>query len=628
MSQPEPEPGPAAEEGTPPFSAETSTAVPNDMKAAFTPEDAMKRAGAADWVGALSEFKLVNARACYQGLMDCDHSGEHALFELTPEQASTLLKQVDADGDGFPDFLADMNPLTLMFWVACCRPPTAVPMDYIELPTWAAAEHENLYPLAGLGIKLPTTDEQWLGGGSPNAWQIMVGASLKSTWGDWDKDESLAPSLIVDSPEKRMEAILALQQAFAHPDGEGSSLPASKTPWDELSSDAAQGKMARCGMAQIYCKLNTETEDGRGELGDVVADVRVLGSIDVRPSFEKLGAAAYFRRGADSWEITAIDWCHEGRLVLPSDPAWEHAKWVWRVSVGVHMTAVEHLVHTHWIVSNAVVSSVRQTLCPTHPVRRVLHVNTFNTARINAGSAKMLHPQGALLHRLSPFTGDGLHKAFDHAASVYKFQTWPQKVAASDLPQSVKDELPIFVDGLQVWNVMHEFYSGYVGLYYADDAAVQADAELSEYWKFELSPQYSTGLPELTKAGLADQLTHAVFGVTAYHEIVGSVIGYSADPAGVGFSVRPGLNMSDKQHLIGINSLAAQTGTPMPKFMECWDRMLDLGEGSRHDEAKQLREQMVSQLQAVSADIKERNKTRNHPYLELDPEQFECSVNL
>jgi hypothetical protein len=56
--------------------------------------------------------------------------------------------------------------------------------------------------------------------------------------------------------------------------------------------------------------------------------------------------------------------------------------------------------------------------------------------------------------------------------------------------------------------------------------------------------------------------------------------------------------------------------------------MLDLGEGSRHDEAKQLREQMVSQLQAVSADIKERNKTRNHPYLELDPEQFECSVNL
>ena len=44
--------------------------------------------------------------------------------------------------------------------------------------------------------------------------------------------------------------------------------------------------------------------------------------------------------------------------------------------------------------------------------------------------------------------------------------------------------------------------------------------------------------------------------------------------------------------------------------------------------AKQLRDQMVCRLRHVSANIKLRNETRNHPYLELDPEQFECSVNL
>ncbi len=105
---------------------------------------------------------------------------------------------------------------------------------------------------------------------------------------------------------------------------------------------------------------------------------------------------------------------------------------------------------------------------------------------MRAGSSKLLYPENALLHRLSPLTGEALHEVFAHGASVWKFQTWPQVVAASDLPLEVKEELPIFVDGLAVWEAMHEFYSGYVSLYYEDNEAVQADPELAEYWKFEL----------------------------------------------------------------------------------------------------------------------------------------------
>ena len=62
---------------------------------------------------------------------------------------------------------------------------------------------------------------------------------------------------------------------------------------------------------------------------------------------------------------------------------------------------------------------------------------------------------------------------------------------------------------------------------YSDDAAVQADAELVSYWKFELVPQYSVGLPALSKHALVDQMTHSAFGVTAYHEMVGQVIAYT-----------------------------------------------------------------------------------------------------
>lgn len=470
---------------------------------------------------------------------------------------------------------------------------------------------------------------------------------MKMTWGPpvcppgmegmkWSNDESLKPSLINDTPEKRLAAIAACQQAFAFPDGSGSALPHAKAPWEEMSSDVAQGKLAKCGFGQLYCKLNADRSVE--EFGDIVCDVRSLGGLDVRPGFEKLGAAAYFKRsgsGSDCdggpWEITAIDWCHEDRLVLPDDPLWEHVKWAWRCSINMRITAVEHLVHTHWIMSNAVASSLRQSLGPTHPVRRCLHVNIFNTANVNEGSYQLLYPPNALLHRLSPFTDSGLMTAFGAGAAAWEYKTWPQVVADSDLPQAVKDALPIFVDGLAVWEAMHTFYSGFVDLYYEDDEAVQADGELVEYWKFELVPQYAAGgLPPLSKASLIDQMTHAVFAVTGYHEIVGQVVPYTTDPAGAALAVRPGQSMADTQTLIAMNGLVASTGTPMPKFLDDWTPILDATawDGKRNKATKILREAMVVRMKEVSVEIKQRNESRDHPYCELDPTEFECSVNL
>ena len=90
---------------------------------------------------------------------------------------------------------------------------------------------------------------------------------MKMTWGPpvcppgmegmkWSNDENLKPSLINDTPEKRLAAIAACQQAFAFPDGSGSALPHAKAPWEEMSSDVAQGKLAKCGFGQLYCKLS------------------------------------------------------------------------------------------------------------------------------------------------------------------------------------------------------------------------------------------------------------------------------------------------------------------------------------------------------------------------------------
>ena len=94
--------------------------------------------------------------------------------------------------------------------------------------------------------------------------------------------------------------------------------------------------------------------------------------------------------------------------------------------------------------------------------------------------------------------------------------------------------------------------------------------------------------------------------------------------------MRPGLDMADTQSLIAMNGLVASTGRPMPKFLDDWTPILDAvaWDGKRNKATRALRKAMVVRMEEVSAEIKQRNESRDHPYCELDPTEFECSVNL
>jgi hypothetical protein len=349
------------------------------------------------------------------------------------------------------------------------------------------------------------------------------------------------------------EAVAVVQLAFAQDPvaplsreantevSPGSFLPQSKAPFvTDLQSDEAQVLVAFCGMGQVFLRGNTDPSRVAA-LGEVVCDAMACADCEVREGFERMGATAYFRRTTSEkgWEITAIDSCHEGRLVRPEEDGatWTHAKWAWRCSVGLLLTAAHHLVHTHWIVANGVSASLREHLPPWHPVRRVLHINGYNTAAINMNSMHTLFVENGILHRLSPFTAAGLTRAFDTCSRAFEWRTPITMARAANLPADIEASLPIFVDGTAVWDAMYEFYSAYVELYYADDDAVLTDEGLQRYWRFECAPQYRRGLPALSKQALAQQMTHYVWTVTCWHEAVGQVVAYTAHPAGSALQV-------------------------------------------------------------------------------------------
>ena len=76
-------------------------------------------------------------------------------------------------------------------------------------------------------------------------------------------------------------------------------------------------------------------------------DTTVLGGLEVRKGFEKYGAKAVF--GMDR-KIKHIYVCEFDKNVYPGDEEWEHAKWVWRISVMVYITVGPHMTQLHWII--------------------------------------------------------------------------------------------------------------------------------------------------------------------------------------------------------------------------------------------------------------------------------------
>ncbi|CAK0825318.1 unnamed protein product [Prorocentrum cordatum] len=487
----------------------------------------------------------------YEQLSDGNQTGEILFVDFTPEDFQSFIDTVDADGDGVPDAITAMSLFTRIFYRASKAVwESQYHITEIEVPKRPAAtltEKDSMLLPVG-GIRMPKDDEQW--GGMPVL--QMLGQRALIFLNSMSSD-AVKESLLVKDEESRRQAIYLARQAYLMPQG-GSFLPKQKDKWEEFSSDRAQGLLALYSWGQLDLRCNKDPEfEG---LGEFVVDPfsKLLGSIPVRDTeqFERLGAAAFFDRGEGSGElrITAINWCHAGRVVKPGDDDWEHAKYAWRCTMGLKVTAVDHLVATHWIVSNAFSTSMRESFRANHPIRRLLHVNMYDTASINYTSFWTLYPENGFLHHMTPWKHEGLVGAFDAAFSSFRYRTWPQTYEESDLPEDLKATMPMFEDGLAVWRMFREWHAAYINLYYEGDLEVLADPEIQQYWTFRCSPQYKKGLPPLSKDALIDQVTHTVFWTCAFHEFVGSAVEFCTDPSGLFFQVRPGQNMADMQHMM------------------------------------------------------------------------------
>lgn len=394
----------------------------------------------------------------------------------------------------------------------------------------------------------------------------------------------------------------------------------SNTIWPDLVSDGAMELLTFCGLGQALlvgkgsASVKKTIEEKKPIPCDTeyLMDLSYLESYGVREKHARYGFVATYNSKKELTHIYVSHWnewvARPGKGRNGNDSAsnrWEHAKFVMKASLGCGVTLKEHLLYTHWIVSNTASLAMRECLQRDHPVRRLMHIFILRTPSINYASSLTLLPEDRFVHRTAGFEFAEQCRCVEDCCKAWKYQTFPDFLESRDLGPlaSGKDALPWAKDGRALWNEAKNFVVAGLALYYSDDEAVLKDEEIVEMWnmingmpsgpadkrppgKHAVADGYGYKLPQLdsgkgAKANLVDYLTHVIFWVTGNHELYGAVGEYFTTPMGLTTKIydetceengiaEDGQVMADVQTYMQSLSVVSATGYPQPRLVADW----------------------------------------------------------
>lgn len=240
-------------------------------------------------------------------------------------------------------------------------------------------------------------------------------------------------------------------------------------------------------------------------------------------------------------------------VFTPKDSAW---LWVtvtrFLQSADAHMhEIVSHLLRTHLVAEVFAVASARQ-LHPDHPLSALLTPHFRYTLAINdTARRKLLAPGGPIDKTLAA----GAAGSLELLAKAWAQWSYADMHPIEDLKRrGVMDEdaLPRYDyrdDVQQIWAALHDFVSGYLALFYRDDAGVAADTEL-QAWARELATADGGRVRDFpgaegihTRELLADTVTRVVYTASAGHAAVNNgqydMFGYVPNVPGALYAPAP-----------------------------------------------------------------------------------------
>jgi hypothetical protein len=190
------------------------------------------------------------------------------------------------------------------------------------------------------------------------------------------------------------------------------------------------------------------------------------------------------------------------------------------------LTIFRHNVDVHLTMLTPFALATNNTLNARHPVRRLVHhcFDTVLIGNVELAAAQLSGPRGFLANIFSHQADVLLRMVEDH---VGRFDIWdfePPTQFSRRGTTSTPFAYPYRDNVMTFWAVTHDYVERYLAIYYNDDAAVAADAELVS-WIAALNRLMSNGVgDDLTRDMLARLCATLIHVSTVEHDLLNNVV--------------------------------------------------------------------------------------------------------
>ncbi len=207
---------------------------------------------------------------------------------------------------------------------------------------------------------------------------------------------------------------------------------------------------------------------------------------------------------------------------------WLMAKTIVEIADGNYHETVSHLGRTHLLIEPFVICTYRQ-LAPAHPLFQLLAPHFEGTLAINDAAWRHLIANKGAVDKLCAVTLKGAQRLTADGVRTCLFNEamLPKALKARGVDDTAA--LPSYAyrdDAMPYWDAIREWVADYLPLYYASDADVAADPELTA-WMTEISAEqggrvrgFGPAGAEPTLAYLIDAVTMVIYTCSVQHAAV------------------------------------------------------------------------------------------------------------
>jgi transposase len=255
-------------------------------------------------------------------------------------------------------------------------------------------------------------------------------------------------------------------------------------------------------------------------------DLRALGDYEVHPGLVPLGVRVAFAQEGTRLRATAID--SALGAVQPGDAGWERSVGLALCAATTHTSLVRHYNWVHLTPGAAFAIATRNALPAVHPVKRLLWPHMFRTQFSNWVTTVGQLSVGGDFESIFSFTRSSLLRLFDDTYRAFDATVIDPSQDAERRGITGRGlDLPVLENSVAHHDVMRGHAARYLQVYYPDDGALAADADVQR-WSAELDRLLPNGLGALgdtrTREGTARLIGSLIHLVAYQHEAYGTLL--------------------------------------------------------------------------------------------------------